>query len=273
MAKFFINRPVFAIVIALFITIAGFLCMFTLPVDRYPTITPPQISVRANYPGADSDVVEQTVAEVIEKQVTGVEGFDNMSSTSNADGSYSLTVQFLSGTDEDMANVRVQNAVQQADASLPDTVRQLGVTTKKSSSDMALVIGLTSPNGTYDDVFLKNYFSMNYLDELKNIKGVGDVQEFGAEYGMRIWLDPTKMAQNGVTAAEVISAVQSQNQQVAAGQLGSRPEAGGQAFQYSIIVRAPCSICPTWPALSWMRKTTISFPTLTAKKAPVSASL
>ena len=118
MAKFFINRPVFAIVIALFITIAGFLCMFTLPVDRYPTITPPQISVRANYPGADSDVVEQTVAEVIEKQVTGVEGFDNMSSTSNADGSYSLTVQFLSGTDEDMANVRVQNAVQQADASL-----------------------------------------------------------------------------------------------------------------------------------------------------------
>lgn len=237
MAKFFINRPVFAIVIALFITIAGFLCMFTLPVDRYPTITPPQISVRANYPGADSDVVEQTVAEVIEKQVTGVEGFDNMSSTSNADGSYSLTVQFLSGTDEDMANVRVQNAVQQADASLPDTVRQLGVTTKKSSSDMALVIGLTSPNGTYDDVFLKNYFSMNYLDELKNIKGVGDVQEFGAEYGMRIWLDPTKMAQNGVTAAEVISAVQSQNQQVAAGQLGSRPEAGGQAFQYSIIVR------------------------------------
>ena len=126
MAKFFINRPVFAIVIALFITIAGFLCMFTLPVDRYPTITPPQISVRANYPGADSDVVEQTVAEVIEKQVTGVEGFDNMSSTSNADGSYSLTVQFLSGTDEDMANVRVQNAVQQADGTYDGVVLNAG---------------------------------------------------------------------------------------------------------------------------------------------------
>lgn len=237
MAKFFINRPVFAIVIALFITIAGFLCMFTLPVDRYPTITPPQISVRANYPGADSDVVEQTVAEVIEKQVTGVEGFDNMTSTSNADGSYSLTVQFLSGTDEDMANVRVQNAVQQADPSLPDTVRTLGVTTKKSSADIALVIGLTSPDGTFDDVFLKNYFSMNYLDELKNIKGVGDVQEFGAEYGMRLWLDPTKMAQNDVTAAEVLSAVEAQNQQVAAGSLGSRPEAKGQAFQYTIMVQ------------------------------------
>lgn len=237
MAKFFINRPVFAIVIALFITIAGFLCMFTLPVDRYPTITPPQISVRANYPGADSDVVEQTVAEVIEKQVTGVEGFDNMTSTSNADGSYSLTVQFLSGTDEDMANVRVQNAVQQADPSLPDTVRTLGVTTQKSSADIALVIGLTSPDGTFDDVFLKNYFSMNYLDELKNIKGVGDVQEFGAEYGMRLWLDPTKMAQNDVTAAEVLSAVEAQNQQVAAGSLGSRPEAKGQAFQYTIMVQ------------------------------------
>lgn len=237
MAKFFINRPVFAIVIALFITIAGFLCMFTLPVDRYPTITPPQISVRANYPGADSDVVEQTVAEVIEKQVTGVEGFDNMTSTSNADGSYSLTVQFLSGTDEDMANVRVQNAVQQADPSLPDTVRELGVTTKKSSSDIALVIGLTSPDGTFDDVWLKNYFSMNYLDEIKNIKGVGDVQEFGAEYGMRLWLDPTKMAQNNVTAAEVLAAVEAQNQQVAAGQLGARPEAGGQSFQYTIMVR------------------------------------
>lgn len=237
MAKFFINRPIFAIVIALFITIAGFLCMFTLPVDRYPTITPPQISVRANYPGADSNVVEETVAEIIEKEVTGVEGFDNMNSTSNADGSYSLTVQFLTGTDEDMANVRVQNSVQQADPSLPDTVRELGVTTKKSSADIALVIGLTSPNGTYDDVFMKNYFSVNYLDEIKNIKGVGDVQEFGAEYGMRLWLDPTKMTQNNVTAAEVLAAVEAQNQQVAAGSLGARPEKEGNAFKYTVMVR------------------------------------
>lgn len=237
MSKFFINRPVFSIVIALLITIAGLLCMMILPVDRYPQITPPQVSVRASYPGADSDVVEQTVAQVIEKQVIGVEGFDNMASTSNADGSYSLNVQFLSGTDPDMASVRVQNAVAQADAALPDTVRTLGVTTKKSSGDMAMVISLSSPNGTYDSTWLKNYFSMNYLDELKNIKGVGDVQEFGSDYGMRLWLDPTKMAQNNVTAAEVLAAVKSQNQQVAAGNIGSRPLKSDQSFQYTIMVK------------------------------------
>ena len=198
MAKFFINRPIFAIVVALVISIAGALCIFTLPIDRYPKITPPQVSVRATYPGADSEVVAQTVAEVIEKNVVGVEGFDNMSSTSNSNGTYSLSVQFLTGTDSDMAAIRVQNGVTASDASLPDTVRSIGVTTKKSSGDMALVIGLVSPNGTYDEVFLKNYFSMNYLDELKSIKGVGNVQEFGSDFAMRIWMDPTKMAQNKI---------------------------------------------------------------------------
>ena len=236
MSKFFINRPVFAIVIALVITIAGFLCMTVLPVDRYPQITPTQVSVRANYPGADSEVVEQTVAQVIEKQVVSVEGFDNMNSTSNADGSYSLSVQFLAGTDQDMAAVRVQNAVAQADASLPDTVRTLGVTTQKSSSDTAMVLSLTSPNDTFDSTFLKNYFSMNYVDELKNIKGVGTVQEFGADYAMRVWLDPTKMSQNGVTAAEVLAAISAQNTQVAAGNVGSRPTDADTSFQYTISV-------------------------------------
>lgn len=180
MANFFIKRPIFAIVVALVITIAGALCIFSLPIDRYPKITPPQVSVHATYPGADSEVVAQTVAEVIEKNVVGAEGFDNMSSTSNSNGSYSLSVQFLTGTDSDMATIRVQNGVTAADAGLPDTVRSIGVSTKKSSGDMALVVGLLSPNGTYDDVFLKNYFSMNYLDELKSIKGVGNVQEFGS---------------------------------------------------------------------------------------------
>lgn len=211
MANFFIKRPIFAIVVALVITIAGALCIFSLPIDRYPKITPPQVSVHATYPGADSEVVAQTVAEVIEKNVVGAEGFDNMSSTSNSNGSYSLSVQFLTGTDSDMATIRVQNGVTAADAGLPDTVRSIGVSTKKSSGDMALVVGLLSPNGTYDDVFLKNYFSMNYLDELKSIKGVGNVQEFGSDFAMRIWMDPTKMSQNKITASEVISAVSSQN--------------------------------------------------------------
>lgn len=210
MANFFIKRPIFAIVVALVITIAGALCIFSLPIDRYPKITPPQVSVHATYPGADSEVVAQTVAEVIEKNVVGAEGFDNMSSTSNSNGSYSLSVQFLTGTDSDMATIRVQNGVTAADAGLPDTVRSIGVSTKKSSGDMALVVGLLSPNGTYDDVFLKNYFSMNYLDELKSIKGVGNVQEFGSDFAMRIWMDPTKMSQNKITASEVIAAVSAQ---------------------------------------------------------------
>lgn len=236
MSKFFINRPIFAIVVALVISIAGLLCMTTLPVDQYPQITPPQVRVSATYPGADSEVVGQTVAQVIEQQVVGVENFDNMSSTSNSNGSYSLTVQFKSGSDADMDAVRVQNAVSQANASLPDTVKALGVTTQKSTGSMALVVNLSSPNGTYDSTFLKNYFSMNYLDELKNIKGVGNVMEFGSDYAMRIWLDPAKMARNSITAAEVISAVSAQNQQVAAGNIGAPPEGNNQSFQYTITV-------------------------------------
>ena len=242
MAKFFINRPIFAIVLALVISIAGMLCVFTLPVDRYPKITPPQVSVRATYPGADSEVVAQTVAEVIEKNVVGIEDLDNISSTSNSNGTYSLNVQFESGTDSDMATIRVQNGVSASEAALPDTVRSIGVTTHKSSGDMALVVSLLSPNGTYDETFLKNYFSMNYVDELKSIPGVGSVQEFGSDFGMRIWLDPAKMAQNKVTAsevisAEVISAVSTQNRQVAAGNVGTAPVDKNQAFQYIVTVQ------------------------------------
>lgn len=237
MANFFIKRPIFAIVVALVISIAGLICIFTLPMDRYPKITPPQVSVHATYSGADAEVVAQTVAEVIEKNAVSVEGFESMSSSSNSNGSYVLTVQFLTGTDSDMATVRTQNAVTASDASLPDTVRNIGVTTKKSSGDMALVVSFYSPNGTYDKNFLKNYFSMNYLDELKTIKGVGTVQEFGSDYAMRIWMDPTKMAQNNITASEVISAVTNQNQQIAAGNIGAAPVTKDQPFQYVVTAK------------------------------------
>lgn len=237
MANFFIKRPIFAIVVALVISIAGLICIFTLPMNRYPKITPPQVSVRATYSGADAEVVAQTVAEVIEKNAVSVEGFESMSSSSNSNGSYVLTVQFLTGTDSDMATVRTQNAVTASDASLPDTVRNIGVTTKKSSGDMALVVSFYSPNGTYDKNFLKNYFSMNYLDELKTIKGVGTVQEFGSDYAMRIWMDPTKMAQNNITASEVISAVTNQNQQIAAGNIGAAPVTKDQPFQYVVTAK------------------------------------
>lgn len=237
MANFFIKRPIFAIVVALVISIAGILSCFSLPIDRYPKITPPQVSVWATYPGADAEVVAQTVAEVIEKNVVGVEGFDSMSSSSNSNGSYSLTVQFLTGTDSDMATVRVQNGVTASDAGLPETVRKIGVTTRKSSGDMALVVSLISPNGTYNDTFLKNYFSINYLDELKSIPGVGTVQEFGSDYAMRVWLDPTRMAQNNMTAGEVIAAITNQNQQIAAGHIGAAPVTKDQPFQYVITAK------------------------------------
>lgn len=234
MSKFFIERPIFAIVMAIVISIAGVLCMFTLPVDRYPHITPPQVSVDATYYGADSQVVNDTVAEVIEKQVVSVEGFDNMSSTSNSNGSYSLNVQFKSGVDDDMATVRVQNAVSQATAGLPDSVKTLGVTTQKSSGDMALVISLQSPNNTYDAAFLKNYFSINYLDELKTIPGVGNITEWGSDYAMRVWLDPMKMTKNNITTSEIVNAIATQNQQIAGGIIGTAPVAQGTALQYIV---------------------------------------
>lgn len=234
MSKFFIERPIFAIVMAIVISIAGVLCMFTLPVDRYPHITPPQVSVYATYYGADSQVVNDTVAEVIEKQVVSVEGFDNMSSTSNSNGSYSLNVQFKSGVDDDMATVRVQNAVSQATAGLPDSVKTLGVTTQKSSGDMALVISLQSPNNTYDAAFLKNYFSINYLDELKTIPGVGNITEWGSDYAMRVWLDPMKMTKNNITTSEIVNAIATQNQQIAGGIIGTAPVAQGTALQYIV---------------------------------------
>ena len=234
MSKFFIERPIFAIVMAIVISIAGVLCMFTLPVDRYPHITPPQVSVHATYYGADSQVVNDTVAEVIEKQVVSVEGFDNMSSTSDSNGSYSLNVQFKSGVDDDMATVRVQNAVSQATAGLPDSVKTLGVTTQKSSGDMALVISLQSPNNTYDAAFLKNYFSINYLDELKTIPGVGNITEWGSDYAMRVWLDPMKMTKNNITTSEIVNAIATQNQQIAGGIIGTAPVAQGTALQYIV---------------------------------------
>lgn len=234
MSKFFIERPIFSIVIALVISIAGILACMTLPVDRYPNITPPQVNVQATYPGADSQVLNDTVAEVIEKQVVSCEGFDNMSSNSNSNGAYSLTVQFKMGTDSDMATVRVQNAVNQAQAGLPDTVKTLGVTTRKSSGDIALVISLSSPNNTYDDTFLKNYFSINYLDELKTIKGVGTVNEWGSDYAMRVWLDPTLMSKNNITTSEITAAISTQNQQIAAGIIGTAPSTSDTALQYII---------------------------------------
>lgn len=236
MSKFFINRPVFAIVVSLIITIVGILAMISLPIDRYPHISPPTIQVSATYPGANTKVLEQSVAEVIEKQIIGVDGFESMKSSSSSNGMYSLQIQFDTAVNSDIASVQVQNRVAQAEASLPDVVRTLGLSVKKSSSDTALMLSILSPKGTYDETFLKNYFSMNYLDELKAIPGVGDVSEYGSDYAMRVWLDPNKMGTYKVTTADVLAAVQSQNRQASAGSIGLNPAPKTQQFQYSISV-------------------------------------
>ena len=237
MSKFFINRPIFAIVIAIVITMVGILAMVNLPIARYPQISPPTVLVSAHYTGATAQIVNDTVASVIETQIIGVQDMDYMSSTSTSNGTYSLTVQFNQGTDADMDTVNTQNRVQQAVASLPSEVQQVGVTTTKSSGDMALIFSLNSPNGTYDKTFLKNYGTNYLMDPIKSVKGVGSVQEFGSDYAMRVWLDPAKMAKLGVTMSQVTSAIRAQNLQAAAGTVGANPTNGKQAFQYPITIK------------------------------------
>ena len=237
MSKFFINRPIFAIVIAIVITMVGILAMVNLPIARYPQISPPTVLVSAHYTGATAQIVNDTVASVIETQIIGVQDMDYMSSTSTSNGTYSLTVQFNQGTDADMDTVNTQNRVQQAVASLPSEVQQVGVTTTKSSGDMALIFSLNSPNGTYDKTFLKNYGTNYLMDPIKSVKGVGSVQEFGSDYAMRVWLNPAKMAKLGVTMSQVTSAIRAQNLQAAAGTVGANPTNGKQAFQYPITIK------------------------------------
>ncbi len=233
MSKFFIHRPIFAIVIALMIVILGVISAVQLPIAQYPQISPPTVSVSTTYTGANAAVVNQTVAQIIEQQVNGTQGMDYMSSNSDDTGSYSLSVKFKLDTDGDMDAVKVQNNVAIANASLPADVQSVGVTTKKSSSEMALMVALSSPNSTYDRVFLKNYADIYLLDKIKRVKGVGDVSIFGSDYSMRIWLNPDKLAELGLTVANVTSAIEEQNVQAPAGTVGQLPAPENQEKQYT----------------------------------------
>jgi len=223
-SRFFIDRPMFAVVISLFIIIVGLASMVNLPIAQYPEIAPPVVTVTATYPGANAEVLEQTVAAPLEEQINGVEGMIYMNSISAASGVVTVNVTFDVGTNVDDAAVNVNNRVRLAEARLPAEVRRQGVVVQKSSSQFLQVIALQSPNDRFDAVYLSNYATINLLDRLKRIPGAANVQIFGAkDYAMRIWLKPDRMAQLKVTTADIIAAVQEQNSQYAAGQIGQQP--------------------------------------------------
>ena len=233
MSRFFIHRPIFAIVISLIILIVGVIAGFSLPIAQYPQITQPTITVNTNYVGANAEVISQTVAQVIEQQVNGTQGMDSMNSTSDDTGNYELSVKFELGTNGDMDSVLVQNNVSIANASLPSAVQAVGVTTKKSSSDMAYIFSLYSPNGTFNRTFIMNYASIYIVDALKRIKGVGDVAQFGSKYAMRVWLNPARLSDLGLTVGDVENAIREQNMQAPAGTIGMLPTPKNQEKQYT----------------------------------------
>ncbi|HVP29297.1 MAG TPA: multidrug efflux RND transporter permease subunit [Myxococcota bacterium] len=234
-SRFFIDHPVFANVLAIVTVIFGIVTLRNLPVEQYPAITPPTVTVTTSYPGASAQVVAQTVATPIEQQVNGVEHMLYMSSASSSDGSYRLTVTFDVGTNLDIAQVLVQNRVAIAQAQLPDEVRRQGIVTKKQSTNIVLFVTLGSPDGRYDSLYLANYATLNLRDALSRIYGVGDVTVFGAAaYSMRVWLDPPRLKSYGLTTEDVVSAIREQNVQVAAGQIGQPPAPKTQQFQLTV---------------------------------------
>jgi HAE1 family hydrophobic/amphiphilic exporter-1 len=238
LSKFFITRPKFAFVISIVITLAGALALMGLPVAQFPEITPPTVSVSTQYPGASADVVEQTVAAPIEQEINGVEDMIYMSSKSDNDGRYSLTVTFDIGTDADMAQVKVQNRVAAAMPSLPREVQRQGVKTEKQSTNMLLIVNLFSPERTFDALYLNNYATINVKDTLGRVKGVGKAEILGVmDYGMRFWLKPDRMTALGVSVGDIQTAVAEQNVQVPAGQIGGPPAPSDQQFQYTVTTQ------------------------------------
>ncbi len=237
-SQFFVDRPIFAGVVSILIFLGGLIAMLNSPISEYPEVTPPSVIVSAQFPGANPAVIAETVATPLEEQINGIEGMLYMNSLATTDGNLSLTVTFEIGTDADLAQQQVENRVSQALPRLPDVVRQLGVTVVKSSPDLTMVVHLRSPNERYDMLYLRNYATLNVKDQLARVRGVGQVRLFGSgDYAMRIWLNPDKVAERNMSAAEVLDAVRQQNFQVAAGQIGGAPYGEGVQVQLPINVR------------------------------------
>lgn len=235
LSNFFIDRPRFAIVLSVIITIVGAISYFALPIAQYPEVAPPTVVVSASYPGASPDVIAKTVATPLEQEINGVENMLYMSSQSTSDGRVTITISFKLGTDLDTAQVLVQNRVALAEARLPEEVRRIGVTTEKSSPDLLMVVHLLSPNGQRDQLYVSNYALRSIRDELRRLDGVGNVQLFGArEYSMRVWLDPARLAFMDLTAADIVNSLRAQNVQVAAGVIGQPPVNANLAFQINV---------------------------------------
>lgn len=238
MARFFIDRPVFAWVISILIMGVGILSILTLPIAQYPQIAPPSVRVSAQYPGASAQTVANTVTQIIEQQMTGLDGMRYMSSSSTSAGTASITLTFESGTDADVAQVQVQNKLSQATALLPESVQRQGVTVEKASSSFFMVIGLISEDGNLDQADLSDFLNSNMVDEFARIEGVGGAQVFGAQYAMRIWLDPSKLSAFEMTPSDVVSAVSAQNAQISAGAFGTLPAPEGQQLNATITAQS-----------------------------------
>jgi hydrophobe/amphiphile efflux-1 (HAE1) family protein len=238
MTRFFITRPIFASVLSIVIVLAGLAAAFNLPIAQYPQIAPPTVIITATYPGASADTLSKTVAAPIEEQLSGVEGLLYFNSSADSSGTLTITATFEVGTDADQATFNVSNRVNIALPRLPDEVRRTGLVIQKRSNDLLLVAMLTSPNGKFDPLYLSNYATLNVLDELKRIPGVGDALVFGAQdYSMRIWLRPDRMAQLGITTTDIANAIQTQNAQYAAGKIGQEPAPDNQQLVYTVTAR------------------------------------